>query len=78
MGASLREPAASEDILPRFPGAATPSTEELRFLRSRGSAGAAQSRFVGRTPTTRKILRRGGLQNSLQCSSGVIKGMEVD
>ena len=34
MGASLRESAASEDKLARFPGMTAPSTEELRFLRS--------------------------------------------
>ena len=32
MGASLRESTSSEDILPRFPGAAAPGTEELGFL----------------------------------------------
>ena len=36
MGASLRESTSSEDILARFPGAATPGTEELGFLRSVG------------------------------------------
>jgi hypothetical protein len=36
VGAFLRESAASEDILAGFPGAATPGTEELGFLRSAG------------------------------------------
>jgi len=36
VGTSLRESTSSEDILARFPGAAAPSTEELRFLRSVG------------------------------------------
>ena len=36
VGASLREPTASEDILARFPGMTAPGTEELRFLCSAG------------------------------------------
>jgi len=32
VGASLRESTSTEDILTRFPGTATPGTEELRFL----------------------------------------------
>ena len=37
--ASLRETAATEDILARFPGMTAPGTEELRFLAFDGNGG---------------------------------------